>query len=73
MLSAACMAVAGGCGYSSAREYQRIHSIVVPAQPGDGAVVMAVGGWDTERGLARAVAAADQGRDRATDSATVGD
>lgn len=65
------VAVLGGCGYSAAQEYQRIHSIVVAAKPGDGSVIASAGPTGLGPDLARAIASADRGRNHASDSVTV--
>ena len=62
---------AGGCGYSAAQEYQRIHSIVVAAKPGDGSVIASAGPSGMAPELARAIASADRGRNHASDSVVV--
>jgi len=72
VLGAAGLAVSG-CGHSTAQEYSRIHSIVIAAEPADGAIVASSHLWETQPGLAKAIATADRGRGHASDSVMVGD
>lgn len=72
-LAGAALSLVAGCGYSASQEYTRIRSIVVPAHEGDGTVVASITPWGTQPGLAKAIASADHGRDRASDSVVIGD